>query len=322
MNQPFEALKDRRRAVILDTDIGPDCDDVGAVVTLLYYAKEYGFPILGICNCTSNRAGTGAVDAICRWCGTATPPLGQWSHPGFMDDPACHRYNDAVAEKFSPAYRDGTLKVEDETAFYRRLLAGAEDDGVIIVTIGMFNCLAALLRSGPDEYSSLAGPELVKRKVHCLVSMAALLPQGRECNVVSDAPASEAVFAGWPTAIYLSDAALGCRLRSGYEDITDPAAIEASPLPMAYHLYTRAFATEHIGSNCSFDLTAVQFAVLGEGELYGLDEPGRLEFYEEIPGLKDATRFVPDAAGNCRFMTLRAPADVIEKSLNDILHSY
>ncbi len=321
MSIPFEALCDHPRTVILDTDIGPDCDDVGAIVTLIHYAKEYGFPIAGVCNCTSNRAGTGTIDAIFRHCGVETPPLGQWSHPGFMDAPACHKYNDTVAETYSPAYRDGTLRVDDEVTFYRRLLAAAADDEVMIITIGMFNDLAALLQSPADAYSPLTGMELVRAKVHCLVSMAAILPQGRECNVVEDYKAATAVFTNWPTPIYFSDFHIGFRILTGYGHITDPMAIQANPLALAYHLYTQAWP-EHIGDNSSYDLTAVQFAVLGEGEFYGLGEPGRLEFFAEVPNLPDATRFIPDESGNCRFMVKRVADSVIGDSLNAILHSY
>ncbi len=321
MNKIFEPLSLTPRAVILDTDIGPDCDDVGAVVTLIHYAKLYGFPIAGVCNCTSNRAGTGTVDAIFRHCGMKTPPLGQWSQPGFMDDPACHKYNDAVAEKFSPAYRDGTLAVEDEVTFYRRLLSAEADDGVVIITIGMFNNLAALLDSPADAISPLTGAELVRRKVHALVSMAAILPEGRECNVVSDYRAAEAVFAAWPTDILLSDFHIGVSVRTGYAHITDPTVIEASPLTLSYHLYTKGWPSPE-GDNASYDLTAVQFAVFGENDMYALGEPGRLEFYAEVPDLPDATRFIPDAAGNCRFMIKRVSDEAIAASLNAILHQY
>ncbi len=321
MQATFEALRDHPRAVILDTDIGPDCDDVGAIVTLIDYAKKYNFPILGVCNCTSNRAGTGTIDAVFRHCGMDTPPLGQWSHPGFMDDPACHKYNDTVAEKFSPAYKNGTLRAEDEVTFYRRLLATAADDSVIIITIGMFNDLAALLSSPADDLSPLDGLSLVKAKVHSLVSMAAILPSGRECNVVSDYKSAQAVFSAWPTPIFLSDFHIGVSVRSGYAHMTDPAAIEAHPLALAYHLYTKGWPAPE-GDNASYDLTAIQFAADGEGELYALDEPGRLEFYAEIPDLPDATRFIPDPNGNCRFMRKLVDDATIAARLNAILHSY
>ncbi len=320
MMHAFEPLSIKPRSVILDTDIGPDCDDVGAIVTLIHYAKTYGFPIAGVCNCTSNRAGTGTVDAVFRRCGMETPPLGQWSRPDFQDAPACHKYNDAVAEKFSPAYRNGTLKVEDEVTFYRRLLAASPDDGTVIITIGMFNDLAALLRSSADEYSPLTGLELVKQKVHCLVSMAAILPEGREFNVVEDYQSARAVFESWPTPAYFSDFHIGVSIRTGYAHITDPAAIEADPLALSYHLYTKDWPAPK-GDNASYDLTAVQFAVLGEGEYYGLGEPGRLEFYAEIPDRPDATRFVPDAEGNLRFMVKRAEDGVIADSINAILRN-
>ncbi len=321
MNKLFESLKDNPRTVILDTDIGPDCDDVGAIVTLIHYAKKYGFPIAGICNCTSNRAGTGTLDAVCRRCGLETPPLGQWSHPGFLDDPSCCKYNTTVAKRFSEAYRIGTLHADDEVTFYRRLLANAPDDGVMVITIGMFNNLNALLQSPADAYSPLDGRALVKAKVHSLVSMAATLPAGREYNVIMDYRAAEAIFTTWPTPIYLSDFHIGFPIYTGYSHITDPAAIEADPLPLSYHLYTKNSAHKPVGDNCSYDLTAVQFAAEGEGELYGLGEPGRLEFYAENGGNPDATRFIPDPAGNCRFLCKRAEDAVIADSLNAILRS-
>lgn len=326
MNPVFEPLKDKPRAVILDTDIGPDCDDVGALVCLIHYAKKYGFPIAGICNCTSNKAGTGTIDAVCRHCGLETPYLGQWSGEGFMDAPSYHKYNDAVAERFSEAYKNGTLKAVDEVTFYRTLLAQAQDDSVMILSIGMFNDLAALMQSRPDAISPMTGMDLIRAKVHCLVSMAAILPQGRECNVISDYKAAQTVFAGWPTPIYLSDFHIGSDILTGYDHIQEPAAILESPLVMAYHYYTRDWT--HLprkGMNASFDLTAVQFAAEGEGDFYTLLDPVELEFYAEIPDrpdLPDATRAVPTPHGKCRFMKKVAEDAVIGEALNEILRSY
>lgn len=317
----FESLATHPRKVILDTDIGPDCDDVGAIVTLIHYAKQMNFPIIGICNCTSNKAGTGTIDAVCRRCGMETPPLGQWSKPDFMDDPACHKYNDAVAEAFSEDYRKGTLKVEDEVTFYRKRLVEAEDGEVMIISIGMFNNLAALLDSPADDISPLSGRELVRAKVYALVSMAAILPEGRECNVVSDYPAAQTVFDHWPTPMYLSDFHIGVNVKTGYPEITNPEDIKADPLVLSYHLYTKGW--EKPGENASYDLTAVQFAALGVGDLYGLDTPGRLEFYAAIPDrpdLPDATRFIPDPMGNKIFMTKKVSDEVIAEILNRIIH--
>ena len=326
MKHTFESLKVKPRTVILDTDIGPDCDDVGALVCLIHYAKKYGFKIAGVCNCTSNKAGNGTIDAICHWCGMETPYLGQWSGADFMNQPEYHKYNDTVAEKYSEAYRNGTLKTDDEVTFYRNLLAKAEDDSIMLITIGMFNNIAALLESGPDDISPLTGIELVKAKVNCLVSMAAILPEGRECNVMCDYKASQKVFRDWPTAVYLSDFHIGWQVMTGYDHIQDPEQIAASPLSLAYHLYTKDWTHLPVkGMNSSYDLTAIQFAAEGEGDLYTLLDPVDLEFYAAIPeqpDLPDATRAIPNPDGKFRFMKKMVEDQVIADSLNAILRSY
>jgi inosine-uridine nucleoside N-ribohydrolase len=40
--------------IILDTDIGPDCDDAGAIAVLHTLATQGAAEILGIAHCTSN----------------------------------------------------------------------------------------------------------------------------------------------------------------------------------------------------------------------------------------------------------------------------
>ncbi len=316
-NFVFEALKDHPRQVILDTDIGPDCDDAGAIAVLAYYQRLYQFPVVGICNCTSNPAGNGVIDAICRHCDLPVPLQGRFSGKGFMDQMWHRKYNVAVADAFSPDYRNGTLPVLPEVAFYRKLLAAAPDDGVVIITIGMFNDLAALLRSEGDAFSPLSGAELVRQKVHCVVSMATNLPQGRECNIVEDYRSAQYFFAHWQTPVILSDFFIGASVKSGTEYGEQYAEADVNPLAASYYLYTHGQRY-----HASFDLTAVQFAVLGEGELYGLNEPGKLEFWEELPGLKDSTRFVPDARGNLYYMNKRSSDREIGKILDDILASY
>ena len=311
---PYQPLALTKKAVILDTDMGPDCDDVGALVTLISYAKQYDFDILGICHCTSNRSGVGTIDAVCNWCGYPVSNLGQWEHPDFLDDAACHKYTDAIAQKFSKAYADGTLAVAPSVEFYRKTLANAPDDGVVIITIGMFNTLSALLDSQPDEISPLTGKELVEKKVNALVSMAAILPQGREFNVICDYKAAENLFANWPTEMYLSDFHIGWQILTGYEP--EPEKHD-NPLYESYYLYTTGRC-----QNSSYDLTAVQFAVLGEGEFYAIGEPCRLEFYDEGTGTPDATRAIPDPTGRIRFMKKLVDDATIAAELNARIRQY
>ena len=314
----YESLKAKKRKVILDTDIGPDCDDVGAIAVLLSYANELGFEVAGICNCTSNIYGSVTADVICRYCGYENIPMGIYSKPGFYDDESCRKYNKFIAENFSEKYRSGTFEVLPHVSFYRKLLSVAEDDSVIIVTIGMFNTMAALLESKPDKYSSLTGEELVRRKVHCAVSMAARLPNGREFNVVCDYMASKVFFEKFPHNIYVSDAALGETIMTGYKESDD---MQTNPIYKSYQLYTADREVKCV--NASFDLTAVQFACEGEGEIYSLTKPGRLEFYREkkFPN-EDATRFVEDEAGKIYFMKKNISDEKIAQLLNSRIHVF
>ena len=309
----FEPLKMKKRSVILDTDIGPDCDDVGALAVLFSYARENDVPILGVCNCTSNKYGTATVDAIREYCEYPELALGAYSKPGFYED--AQRYNKYIADTYSSKHKNGTLEVLSHVDFYRSLLASAEDDSVVIVTIGMFNAFADFLRSEGDGYSPLSGIELAKKKISSVVSMAAVLPAGREFNVICDYEASKFVFDNCPAPMYLSDFKLGYSIFTGYEP-SDAEKYKNNPIFDSYWLYTNDRARP--GFNRSFDLTAVQFAFEGEGELYSLGESGRLEFFNEAPDrlpYADATKFVPCGDGNIRFMIKNVSDEEIAASL-------
>ena len=315
MSTLYQPLSLTKKAVILDTDMGPDCDDVGALVTLISYAEQYGFDILGVCHCTSNRSGVGTIDAVARYCSHPIENLGQWEHPGFLDDDACHKYSIEVAQRFSEKYANGTLQIAPSVEFYRKTLAAAPDDGVVIITIGMFNTLAALLESAPDAISPLSGKELVQKKVSALVSMAAILPEGREYNVICDYEAAKVVFDNWPTKMFLSDFHIGWQIMTGY-DPADPHP--DSPLYESYRLYTAGRC-----QNSSYDLTAVQYAVLGDCELYALHEDAyRLEFYDAGTGTPDATRAILDPDGHIYFMKKLADDATIAASLNEHMNKY
>lgn len=87
MSMEYEPLKRVKREILLDTDIGPDCDDAGALALLHHFSKKYGIRISGICNCTSNLYGCGAIDVIGRYCGADDIPIGMTDRKGFWDGP-------------------------------------------------------------------------------------------------------------------------------------------------------------------------------------------------------------------------------------------
>ncbi len=309
----FESLKMKKRSVILDTDIGPDCDDVGALAVLFSYVKETGCEILGVNNCTSNPYGTATIDAIREYCDMPEFLIGSYSKSGFYADH--DRYNKYIAENYSAKYKNGTFKSLSHVEFYRSLLANAEDDGIILITIGMFNAFADFLKSGADDISPLTGMELAAKKLHAVVSMAAVLPAGREFNVICDFEASKFCFDNCPAPMYLSDFKVGMLIFTGYAP-EEAERYRNNPIFDSYQLYTAG--RQRVGFNRSFDLTAVQFAFEGEGELYSLTQAGRLDFFNEAPDRlpnPDATRFVECDGGRIRFMVKEASDEIIAASL-------
>ena len=305
----FEALKTKKRNIILDTDIGPDCDDVGALVVLLSYVKEYGNTILGVNNCTSNPYATATIDAIRAYCKMPEFTIGAYSKPGFFPDHI--NYNKHIAENYSTKFKNGTLEYLPHVEFYRTLLANAEDDSVVLITIGMFNAIADFLKSEPDEISPLSGIELAAKKLHAVVTMAAVLPAGREFNIVCDYQASQYFIENCPVQMFYSDFKLGHSVKTGW-GTKEQYGLSGTPIIDSYRLYNNE------EKRSSFDLTAVQFAFEGEGELYSLTAPGRLDFFNEAPDRlpnADATRFVECEGGKIRFMIKNVPDDVIAELL-------
>ncbi|MBE7000715.1 MAG: hypothetical protein E7428_11100 [Ruminococcaceae bacterium] len=251
----FEPLFSSPCQLILDTDIGPDCDDVGAIAVLYHMQKKYGFEVAAIINCTSNRYGCGVLDVLRRYCGAPEHAIGLYTKAPFLED--CVKYNKEVSEKFSPALMDGTLPITDSTELYGKILSEAADKSVVICTIGQFNALADAMKTYP---------ELFQTKVRSMVSMAGQYPEGkREYNVYCDAQSAAYVFDHVTFPVVFSGFEVGIAFRTGF---TPESNLPDNPLWLSYHLYTNGQ-----NANASFDLTAVQFAAEGCGDFYDLTDP-------------------------------------------------
>lgn len=277
--EKYIPLKDVPCSVLLDTDIGPDCDDAGALALLCSYAREYGFPILGVGHCTSNPYGAGCVDGIAAYCGYPQLNIGTWPGKGFLEEHI--DYNKEVAIRFSKRSENGLYPAENAAEMYVRLLEQVPDQSVVMIAIGPLNNVAALLD---------LDAALVAKKVRALVCMAADIEKGREYNIVCDVPAAKKVFEQWPAPIYVSGFTLGINLTMGFEV---DEKLESHPVYVAYNRASRGDSRHR----AAFDLTAVDFAVLGEGERWSLTAPGVLGF-----GEPDSTWFEEKADGNVQFL--------------------
>lgn len=246
---PAQALPRGPVKVILDTDIGSDCDDVGALAVLHALADRGEAEVLAVMVCNSAEYGPPCVDAINTYYGRPDLPIGAWKGGRFAEP---SRYHRTVAEQFA-----GDLKsardAPDAVALYRRILAGLPDGSAVLVTVGTLNNLHHLL---------LADAALVRRKVRRLVVMGGGFPGGREpnfCKPPEAGPSTKYVVENWPTPILFSGKEIGGPIRTGQRLFTETP--EGNPVREAYRLYFRG----RPANRSSWDQTAVLAAVRGPG---------------------------------------------------------
>lgn len=306
--------------IILDTDIGPDCDDAGAVALLNIFKNRGLCNILGIGHCTSNPYGAGAIDAVCRYYGNCDVNIGTTSREGFLCREKDMRYNRTLCENFKNRFTKE--KPEEVVSLYRRLLSEEKDKSVTFVAIGPLNNLSDLLDSSSDGFSPLSGKELVRQKVERLVLMAGAFPAEGECeklfaantktapseyaefNVVCDIKAAENVSLNWQTPKICLGYEAGL-FKTGFENEDD-----TNPVNLAYHLYTNSKNGEKAMRE-SWDLFTVCFAVNENTSLFGLSKKGTVKFTEK--GFTD-WREHPD--GNDAYIICKSPGSAIIETVN------
>lgn len=307
----FESLRTVRRSIILDTDIGPDCDDVGAIAVMYYLAKKHNTNVLGVVSCSSSEYATGCIDALNNFCGFPDVPVGTYDKPGLFENYI--KYNKYIAENFSEAYKANALKAEKATNMYRRLLANSPNSSVMLITIGTLNNIADLMRSAPDAISPYSGMDLIRNKVYCIVSMAGKYPEGPEFNIMCKADDAKKVFEECPVPVIYSDFDLGYTIKTGYKGIPEYRGVN-NPLYIAYKLWSDGKL-----ENSSYDLTAVHFAFEGEGDHYSLSEPIKLTVNLD----DNSNKFEQDDGTVKQFLIKKKKTDIeIAHYLNNILLSY
>lgn len=288
--------------LIIDTDIGPDCDDAGALACAHALQNRGLCKILAVTHCTSNPYGAGCADAINRWYGRGDIPVGTLKSEGFLADVQYQKYNRYVAEKYPNRYHAGEC-VPDALAVLRSTLATVDDGSAVICAIGPLKNLANLLHSQPDDLSSLKGQELIAKKVMRLVVMGGGWT-GPEWNFQMDPKAAADVCGNWPTEIWFSTFEIGESIITGsswnWENGTNPVCD-------AYRLHSP-------NGRMSWDLTAIWAAVMGPAPLFTLSNCGSL-----IVDENGNNKWIPTETGTHRYLLKIGPDELIQKSLDDLM---
>ncbi len=299
--------------IILDTDMGGDCDDAGALAVLHVLANRGQARLLAVTSCTSAHYTPGCIDAINAWYGRPETPVGALKEEGFMakmDEKYCR----AVATELPNRLRNRDNAL-DATQLLRRTLAGRPDGGIALVAVGPLRNIRLLLQSKPDEASPLDGRALAKAKVRQLVVMGGFFgakkpfEQAGEWNFAQD-PASAATVANeWPTPVLYSGFEIGNSCPTGARLSTETP--ENNPVRRSYEQWHG-----RPGQNRpSWDLTAALAAVTGPAPWWDLGPAGRCI----VDPANGANRWEAVPGGKDHYLVERMPPADVARALDDLL---
>ena len=255
--------------VILDTDIAPDYDDVGAMALLHSLCDKGEATILATISCNAFETTAPTLSLLNTYFKRPEIPIGIVKKDKPYEN-CKQKWAEAIVANYPHSLKKNEEALE-ATALYRKILSGQPDKSVTIITVGFFTNLASLLDSKADAYSPLSGNELVGRKVKQLVSMAAGTGNDgkgfREFNVKVDVAASQKVFKEWPTPFLLSGFEIGMKILTGTRLIANDG-IKGSPVKDAFQLALTA--DKNTEGRCSWDQTAVLVGVRGANPYFDI----------------------------------------------------
>lgn len=249
--------------LILDSDIGCDCDDAGAMAVMHRLADAGECHILAVTHCTSRSSGVQCTDAINRYFGRPEIPVGTYGESGFLDGEPYEKFSRVIAARFDHQFKNGAAP-ESAVRVMRRALTGAEDKSVRIAAIGPLNNISLLLNSPADDISKSTGRELILQKVDCLFVMGGHFPETSfdvfwgeqkmeaEWNILEDIASAKNITQSWLSPLVFVPYEIGAKIITG-RFLLQKTTID-NPVHMAYSLYCG-------GPRESWDQATVLYAI-------------------------------------------------------------
>jgi len=252
--------------VIFDSDMGPDYDDVGALAMLYAMADKGEVNLLATIASTKYEGVAAVFDVLNTYFNRPDMPVAVPTGEAITTKDFQH-WTDTLLARY-PHTINMNKETPDAVSLYRQLLSQQPDGSVTIITVGFLTNISNLLKSKPDQHSSLDGITLVQKKVKQLVSMAGSFPVGAEYNVRMDAPAAKFAFENFPAPVLYSGVEIGFRIKTGLPLINN-ASIQHSPVKDVYRIGINMTESDREG-RMSWDQSAVLVAVRGAAPWYNL----------------------------------------------------
>ena len=305
------------KKIILDTDIGSDCDDAGALALLHSLCELDECELLATTHCYSTPYVAGCLDAINTYYGRSVP-LGI-NHSAWLDTEG--KYAKALYDHFPHSYPDAKA-VPDSVDVIRQTLDKAEDQSVTLVVIGDFRTISRLLYSTPDSFSSLSGKDLIAKKIDRTVIMSGRFyeswpmtiraddkPDGKivdwEWNIHGAIAEAQAVCRDWPGTLIFSSYEIGNYIKTM---VGFPEKVSLShPVGLAYEVFN------HGKGRCSWDHTAVLEAIR-PNQYWNYHEFGKISVDDE-----GITHWNRTKHGKHSFLLPRLDYEEIRSVIDDLI---
>ena len=285
--------------IIYDTDIGSSTDDLFALEMLYRYEDEGRCRLLGMVVDREDERNAAFADVMNTYFGHGDVPIGLM-RDGIKEPKVWIDYAHVADTKdgegqpmFSRSTTDYS-SLPDGWRLYRRLLAAQPDHSVSIVSVGFLTCLAQLLSSGADAYSSLSGVELVRRKVKCIYLQGGVFGEAVEpdFNFAQGITFAKTFFQLWPQEVDMVFSPMEAGQDVEYtpeQVIADVSWTDAHPIKQVY-----------MQCDCNtgqrmWDVMPVVQAVEGDA-LFSLSRRGTV-ILDDLA----ETIFTPSATGNVRY---------------------
>ena len=309
--------------IIFDTDLGGDCDDVLALDLILSAEREGECRLLAVTYSDHDVSGPACIYAILKQHARADVPVGRYTLPEGKtpDRKAC--YGKAVVEKFPDPDAPDYDTCPDAVAVLRRTLA--ENEHVTIIATGFLSNLAALFKSGADEYSPLDGEALVRERVDEIAVMACNFshqtganpwecqqnPDGTirpipEWNIKCDVPAAVYAAAHTPVPMVFCPFEVGVKMYTG-KPMTDHGKGE---VPDSYAFIAHGSAN----GRDSWDPATALYGLYGAKPWFWCSAPGKVEFDAE-----GVSHFSTLGGGNCRILECALPQKEIAADIDRLV---
>ncbi len=292
--------------IIFDTDLGPDYDDVGALAFLHAMADSGKAEILATVSSNKHPLVAPSIEVINTYFNRPGLEIGAPKSEG-ADMGSTQHWADSLVAKYHHNIKS-TADVQDAVPLYRKILGSAPDESVTIVTVGFLTNLSNLLKSGPDEFSPLSGPDLVSKKVKVLVSMAGKFPEGREFNIFIDSVSSKFVFENWPGKVIFTGFEIGWEIRTGLRVMQSPA--ENSPVKDVFRISIPMSEEDKMG-RMSWDETAVLIGVYGTNGFFDTVR-GKIVVNDD-----GSNGWIDDPEGNHYYVVQKMPVPDIAAFIED-----